>query len=334
MFYRAKQMLEKARQSKHGHPTILSRWFEQEGYQKSLAEHNVGEKEVMLFDRIAFERHDFSATRAERLQNAKHYADGHQKPLRQRPEFAAALRQCFKMQDAHLAETQPSLRPIRPEHQQRQGIDQQFEGGENIDYHVNLKTGWRYHRGPRGNPSAASSSSTSQWPTSQWQTSWSSWYSTSSDKWWLLRFPGRNSRKSTGSVDRTPTHKNTSVQYSLITARTAHSMRLAGLEARLKFKTRRDLRASLCAKITLVIWCVTCLIHGCSLTRLAALTLLHVLYLPQNENTQNIPHISELTQSTSCAFKNHSGVKTCRVAETRAQQLPQNQGAAQERPTV
>ena len=36
-----------------------------------------------------------------------------------------------------------------------------------------------------------------------------------------------------------------------------------------------------------------------------------------------IPHISKLTRLTSCAIKNHSGVKTCGVAETRAQQLPQ-----------
>ena len=73
MFFRAKQMLKKARQSKHGsHPTILSRWYDQEEYRQPLAEHNIDEKEVMLFDRIALERHDCSATRAERLQNAKH----------------------------------------------------------------------------------------------------------------------------------------------------------------------------------------------------------------------------------------------------------------------
>ena len=98
MFFKAKEMLKKARQSKHGsHPTILARWYAQEGYQKSLAEHNIGEKEIMLYDRIALERHDYTATRAERLQNAKHWvlrvkADVHQKPLRQRQEFANALK--------------------------------------------------------------------------------------------------------------------------------------------------------------------------------------------------------------------------------------------------
>ena len=47
-------MLKKARQTEHGHhPTILSRWYEQEGSRKSLAEFNIGEKEVMLFDPVA-----------------------------------------------------------------------------------------------------------------------------------------------------------------------------------------------------------------------------------------------------------------------------------------
>ena len=43
------------------------------------------------------------------------------------------------MQDAHLADTQQSLRSIRPEHQQRQREDQQVEGGENFDYYVDRK---------------------------------------------------------------------------------------------------------------------------------------------------------------------------------------------------
>ena len=61
MFFKAKEMLKKARQENHGsHQTILSRWYEQEEYRKSLAEHDIGEREVMLFDRIVLERHDYS----------------------------------------------------------------------------------------------------------------------------------------------------------------------------------------------------------------------------------------------------------------------------------
>ena len=52
-----------------------------------------------------------------------------------------------------------------------------------------------------GNPQTASSYSTSQW-----HTSWNSWQPTSSEKWWWFRFAGTKSRKSTGSVDKTPTH--------------------------------------------------------------------------------------------------------------------------------
>ena len=77
------------------------------------------------------------------IQLRKLNADGPQEPLRQRPKFAVALKQCLNMQDAHLAETRQSLRPIRPEHQQRQREDQLFEGGEIFDYYVDRKTGWR-----------------------------------------------------------------------------------------------------------------------------------------------------------------------------------------------
>ena len=47
------------------------------------------------------------------------------------------------------------------------------------------------------------------------------------------------------------------------------------------------------------------------------------MYPTHTENTQYIPLISKLLQSTSCALKHHPDVKTCRVAETRAPQLPQ-----------
>ena len=113
-------MLMKARQSKHGsHPTILSKWYEQEGYRKSLAEHDIGEKEVMFFDHIALERHDCKAM------NAKHWilrlnADGPQKASSTTTRICRCFNAMPSMQDAHFSETQQSLRPIRPEHQQRQ----------------------------------------------------------------------------------------------------------------------------------------------------------------------------------------------------------------------
>ena len=57
MFFKAKEMLKKARQEKHGgQPTILARWYAQEGYRRSLAEHDIGEKELVLHDRIALEK--------------------------------------------------------------------------------------------------------------------------------------------------------------------------------------------------------------------------------------------------------------------------------------
>ena len=103
-------------------------------------------KLIILYDRIALERHDFSATRAERLQKDERWvrrlnADGPQKPLRQRSEFVGALELLLNMQGAHLAETEQTLIPIHPQHQQRQRQNQQLEGRENFDYFVDRKTG-------------------------------------------------------------------------------------------------------------------------------------------------------------------------------------------------
>ena len=106
-----------------------------------------GEKEVMLFDRIAREKTIVQPRELSDCSTPNHWilrlnADGPQKKAssRPRPEFAVALKTVpQKMQDAHLAETRQSLRPIRPEHQQRQREDQQFEGGENFDSHVDRK---------------------------------------------------------------------------------------------------------------------------------------------------------------------------------------------------
>ena len=59
-------MPRKAKKLKNGnHPTILSRWKAQESYRTSLAKHNIGEKEIMLHDRIALNNHDYTATKAD-----------------------------------------------------------------------------------------------------------------------------------------------------------------------------------------------------------------------------------------------------------------------------
>ena len=130
-------MLRKAK--KKNHPTILSRWKAQQSYWISLEEHGIGEKEITLYDQNALEKHDFSATKAERIQNSKHRvlsknAEGPQLPRQQRPDYAAAKRECQRLQDEYMAETKQLHRPIHPSKQMRQNPNQQFEGSEDYDY--------------------------------------------------------------------------------------------------------------------------------------------------------------------------------------------------------
>ena len=98
MYYQARQMLKKARQKKHGsHPTIISRWYADEEYRTSLAAIGIREQQIMLFDRIALERHRCTATKTERIQNTEHWvlslnADGPQKTC----QSATGIRQSNK----------------------------------------------------------------------------------------------------------------------------------------------------------------------------------------------------------------------------------------------
>ena len=105
VYYQAKQMLKKARQKKHRrHPTILSRLYASESYRNSLYAIGWREKHIMLYDRIALEKHFYVATRPERIQNPKRWiltinAEGPQRPLNQRPDFAQAKRECNRLHD-------------------------------------------------------------------------------------------------------------------------------------------------------------------------------------------------------------------------------------------
>ena len=93
VFFMPKNMLRKAKNKKNGnHPTNLSRWKAHGEHRKSLGFIGIGEKEFMLYDQIALEKHDFSATKAERIQNSKHWvisinAEGPQLPPQQRPDI-------------------------------------------------------------------------------------------------------------------------------------------------------------------------------------------------------------------------------------------------------
>ena len=147
MYFQAKQMLKKARQGKHGgHPTILSRWYDDQKYRKSLSDMGWGEHRIMLYDRVALETHIYVATRAERIHNSKHWiltlnAEGPQQPLNQRPDFAHAKRECKRLHDEHLARTQQEYRPTHRSQQVRHRKERQFEGGEDFDYVVDPNTG-------------------------------------------------------------------------------------------------------------------------------------------------------------------------------------------------
>ena len=107
-----KQMLKKARQKKCGrHPTILSRWYASESYRNSFYAIGSRGKHKMLYDTIALEKHIYVATRAERIQNSKHWirtlnAEGPQQPLNQRPDFAHAKKECERLHAEHVARTQ------------------------------------------------------------------------------------------------------------------------------------------------------------------------------------------------------------------------------------
>ena len=170
MFFKAKDMPRKA---KKNHPTLLSRWKAQQSYRSSLEEHGIGEKEIMLYDQIALEKHDYTATKAERIQNSKYWvlsinAEGPQLPRQQRPDYAAAKRECQRLQDEYMAETKLLYKPTYPIKQMRQNPNQQFEGSEDYDNVVDRKTGWKWYK-QRGNLPHTSSSSSSSWQNSSWQ---------------------------------------------------------------------------------------------------------------------------------------------------------------------
>ena len=164
--YKAKEILQKARQEKHGsHSSILARWTNDCKYRESLSDIGWTQEHIMLHHRIAFENHSYVATKAERIRNSTHWIltlnkEGGQQPLHQRHDFAQAKRECKKLHDEHMAKTQQDYRTIPRRQQIRQRKRQAFEGIEEYDYAIDPRTSWRFHKESRGDLPTASSSST------------------------------------------------------------------------------------------------------------------------------------------------------------------------------
>ena len=115
MYCKAKEMLQKARQPKHGgYRSILARWHEDDKYRNSLSLIGWTEELIVEHDKVALEDHSHVATKPEIFQNTKHWVlrlnqDGAQKPLNQRPVFAQAERECKRMHDEHVKKTQQCI---------------------------------------------------------------------------------------------------------------------------------------------------------------------------------------------------------------------------------
>ena len=67
---RSKCLRKPDRKNTEGHPTLLSRWYTDEEYMKSLSDIGRRDHHIILYDRIALETHIYKATRAERVQIA------------------------------------------------------------------------------------------------------------------------------------------------------------------------------------------------------------------------------------------------------------------------
>ena len=155
-------MLRKARKHKSGvYETILERWNEDGKYRTSLSDIGWTEEEIIQYDAIELEDHSYVATWQEKSRNGKSWnislnAKGMQGPLNQRRDLKEEKQKCKRLLDEHTAITGDGNKPISPAQQVRQRLDQQFEGFEEYDYRLELRTGWRFYPSSRTTHSSSS----------------------------------------------------------------------------------------------------------------------------------------------------------------------------------
>ena len=185
MYCKAKELLQKVRQPKHGgHTSMFESWHKDAQYRKSLSEIGWTEEQIIEFDKIALEDHSYVATRSEIIQNSKHWIlrlnqDGVQQPQNQRRDFALA-KDCTNQ---HVTRSQQDYRTIPRDKQVRQRRGQAFEGIDEYDFRVDPQTRWRFFWESQGDLSPSFSST--NWDRNNWTTrSWNCWHSSRSDNSW------------------------------------------------------------------------------------------------------------------------------------------------------
>ena len=102
MFHKAKEMLQKARQPKHGgHQSILERWHKDYDYRNSFSLTGWTEEHFIQYDKLALEEHSCVSTPKARARNEKNWVfslnkEGVQEQMNQRPDFAEAKQKMKK----------------------------------------------------------------------------------------------------------------------------------------------------------------------------------------------------------------------------------------------
>ena len=104
MYYKAKEMLQKARQPKHGGcKTNLERWHNDDQHRKSLSNNGWTEEKFIQHDDLALEDHSYIATTEERTRNREKLVlqlnKGVQGPMNQHPDFVEAKRELKRLHD-------------------------------------------------------------------------------------------------------------------------------------------------------------------------------------------------------------------------------------------
>ena len=170
-------MLRKAK--KRNFPTILARWQEQESYRSSLKNYDIGEQEVIIYDRLALERHDYTATKAERMRYSQNWvltlnAEGKQPPRQLRPDYEEAKRECQRLQDEFMAAKSSSLHPSA---QVNKDVKIRINNFKDLKKRTTLlieRQDGGGIRSSKGDLPHTSSSSSTSWQDSTWQ--WKSWW--------------------------------------------------------------------------------------------------------------------------------------------------------------